>query len=97
MTTDKRQFTKGYAVVVTDSKGYRYYPIEGADGIGKTTIERADSSALHRGYQIHYPTREAAERAIPIVRILATAKGENATTPDRPILPIEIGIEPRKK
>ena len=87
-----KQKVKSYVLEIRDSAGYKHYPIEGADGIGKTTIERSDSPAMYKGYQLEYVNRRSAERAIHRVKILAEAKAECSTMPDRPILPLEVKI-----
>lgn len=81
-----------YGIVVTDAKGFNHFPVEGAHGMGKTTIERSDSSALYHGYQLFYTKRSAAENQLDRIRVLAEAKGRDATLQDRPMLPIEVSI-----
>lgn len=83
---------KGYVIEVTDADGYKHYPLEGADGIGKTTIERSDSSLMYRGYQIVYPKKADAEAQLNRIRILAEAKAENSGMPDKPVMPIEVAV-----
>lgn len=83
---------KGYIIEITDAEGYKHYPLEGADGIGKTTIERCDSSLMYRGYQFVYPKRADARAHLNRIRILAEAKAENSTMPDKPVMPIEVAV-----
>ena len=88
---------KGYIIEITDAEGYKHYPLEGADGIGKTTIERDDSPNMMKGYQILYPAKKSAERCVNRIRILAEAKGANSTMPDKPILPIQVAVVPKER
>ena len=86
--------TDGYIIEVTDAENRRFYPIEGAEIIGKTTIERNDSLNMFRGYQTVYHTKADAEMHIDRIRILAEAKGERSTMPDRPTLPVTVAAVP---
>ena len=92
-TTSK---TNGYVIEITDAVGFKHYPLEGKDGIGKTTIERSGATAMYRGYQIVYPKKADAIRQLKRIRILAEAKGERSTMPDRPVLPIDVAVVPYK-
>lgn len=85
---------KTYIIEITDAEGHRHYPIEDADGIGKTTIERSDSPAIKWGRQKLYLSRAEAERNIPWIRLLAEAKGERSTKSDKPTLPVDLTVVP---
>lgn len=89
-------YKQGFILVVTDADGRRHYPVEGARGYSKTSIEREDSPALYWGYRIIWPSKDKATEEINRTRLIAEGKALHTNDHDRPTLPISVTIEDTK-
>ena len=87
---------QGFILVVTDADGRRHYPVEGARGYSKTSIECEDSPALYLGYRIIWPSKDKADAEIDRTRRIAEGKALHTNDHDRPTLPISVTVEETK-